>query len=66
MEPLWLAEGSEIHDIDRIDLIRRSEQLEELKKDNYIDSYEKDLKTKLCKLTELFDEKILLKTDHEL
>lgn len=39
-------------DIDRTDLIQRSEQLEELKKPEYILAYENDLKTKLCKLTE--------------
>ena len=56
-EPLWLAEGEALHDLDRIDLIQRSEQLEELKKDEYIRGYENDLKTKICRLAEEFQVK---------
>ena len=53
-DPLWLAEGQALHDIDRIDLIQRSEQLEEAKKAEYIRAYEVDVKQKLCRMMEEF------------
>ena len=65
-ETLWIAEGQALHDVNRIELIERSEQLEEAKKVEYTRAYEVDLKQKLCRMMEEFQVQHFAKCDQEM
>ena len=64
-QELWIAEGNIIRDLDRTDLIQKYEQISEDKKQEYIKSYENDLKSKLCFLCEEFNTFSQRKIDYE-